>query len=187
MAVTIRSFISVHLSENVREQIARFQTGLKIPGTDIKWVRPENMHITLKFLGDIQPDQIDSIENVIRDVAGSVTPFNVWIRGAGCFPNEHHPRVLWLGIFTKTEIPGHMARDLNGRLAVLGFQTEKRKFKPHLTLGRVRTLKNIGQVVGRMRQEGFESDGFHVNQIHLMQSRLKPSGAEYSVLKSIDL
>ncbi|MFC1569221.1 RNA 2',3'-cyclic phosphodiesterase [bacterium] len=187
MIDTIRSFIAVHLSDRVREQIAEFQSGLKRSAADVKWVRPESMHITLKFLGDIAPDQIKSITNIMHELSRPVNSFMLTIRGVGCFPNESRPRVLWLGIQTDNDVLINIGNGLNAALQDIDFEPEKRSFKPHLTLGRVKSQKNIYDVVQQMHAEGFDSEPFCVDTIHLMQSKLKPSGAEHNILKSIQL
>ncbi|MBN1783320.1 RNA 2',3'-cyclic phosphodiesterase [bacterium] len=187
MAATIRSFIAVHLSDHVREQIAGFQSRLKTCNADIKWVRIGSLHITLKFLGDIRPDQVDPVFRAIADAASAVPPFKLAVRGTGCFPNAARPRVLWLGIHVGDTILARLAESLNGSLSDLGFEKENRPFRPHLTLGRVRSSSRINEVVEAMMREGFESEPFDVDRVSLMQSLLKPSGALYSVLKEIKL
>ncbi|MBN2103985.1 RNA 2',3'-cyclic phosphodiesterase [bacterium] len=187
MAVTIRSFIAVQLTDTIREQISVFQSGLKGLCADVKWVRPVSMHITLKFLGNITSDQIEKITHVMRDIAEPEEPFKVAIRGVGAFPNAKRPRVLWLGIHTEGEALENMAIGLNKALEYMNIEREKHSFKPHLTLGRVKSNKNIEAVIFKMYSNGFESESFRVHHIHLLQSRLKSSGAEYQILKSIQL
>jgi len=187
MAASIRSFIAVHLPDNVREQISLFESRLKRLDSDVKWIRPNNMHITLKFLGDIKQEQIESIANVMFDTAKPIEPFEIIVQGVGAFPNASRPRVLWLGIQSEGKVLENMASELDQMLSRLYFKTDNRVFKPHLTLGRVKSQRKIEEVIQVLFQEGFESRPFCVNHIHLMQSRLKPSGAEYQVLKSIQL
>lgn len=187
MAESIRTFIAAHLSDKVREQIFAFQSDLKRWNADVKWVRPESMHITLKFLGDIFPDQIESITGIMHDVAKLENPFTIHIQGVGCFPNEKRPRVLWLGIQSETDSLVDLANGLNIKLEALGFEPEKRSFKPHLTLGRVKSLKKIENVIESMHEEGFNGTPVLIESIYLMQSYLKSSGAEYKVLKQIQL
>ena len=183
MAVTIRSFIAVHLSDHVREEISKFQSELKRLGADVKWVRPESMHITLKFLGNVTEDQVVSIREIMHSIAQPEVPFEIAIRGVGCFPNEKRPRVLWLGIQSESTALANMANALNTALEKINFEREKRTFKPHLTLGRVKTLKNMDEVIQQMNAHGFDSEPFRIERIHLMKSQLKPTGAEYTVLE----
>ncbi len=187
MAETIRSFISIHLPEFIRDSIAGYQSGLRKLGADIRWVRPENLHITLKFLGDIRVDQIDSVVHSMVRAAASESPFILRIGGAGYFPGERNPRIVWLSIDSETPVLTRLADSLNRDLNTLGFPSEKREFKSHLTIGRFRAPGNTDRIVRYTASNGFQSDPFRIDQLFLMRSDLKSSGAEYTVLKKIQL
>ena len=181
MARTIRTFIAVDLPDAIRHDIRTFQEPLKNTGAHVKWVRPESMHLTLKFLGDVPEDQTDAILLAMQGAVRKNGPFSIALSGTGGFPNLRNPRVLWIGI-------GHGAQELTGlsirineALNPLGFETDKRPYKAHLTLGRVRSQRNIRQVTERM-DDAFESDSCTVNEIILFKSDLNPTGAVYTVL-----
>lgn len=139
------------------------------------------MHLTLKFLGEIPVDrQADVLQSMQKAVRG-LPPFSAALCGAGGFPNLIRPRVLWIGIHQGAEELTKLAVRLNEALVPLGFEIDKRPYKAHLTLGRVRSLRSIGPVIEKL-SDPFESGPFRVNEIHLTKSDLNPAGTVYTVL-----
>lgn len=183
----IRIFIAVNIPESIRNEVFNLQKILRDNNGDIKWVRPESMHITLKFLGNVQEDRIDDIGICIKDAVKQVSPFNVLIKGTGAFPNDRRPRVLWVGIKNEEKILSVLAERIDRSLGKLDFKMEGRKFSAHLTLGRVRSLKNINKIIRIMHTEGFNSSAFTVHEVIIVKSELKPDGAVYTILKRIKL
>jgi len=153
---------------------------------DVKWVRPKSIHITLKFLGDTPTSKIEQLADAAQNAVGGFAPFTVSIEGTGGFPSERRPRVLWIGIHEGDEKLVQLAVLINKALTPLGFALEKRPFSPHVTIGRVRSLKNIDQVVQKMKALDL-AEKFPVNTIEFIKSDLKPTGAEYTVLKEIHM
>jgi 2'-5' RNA ligase len=186
MPSKIRSFIAIHLPEELIARISGFQDRLKRMKGDIRWVHPEAMHLTLKFLGDVDSGQMESIFANMAEAGKSVSPFDLTVRGTGVFPDIRRPRILWLGIESPVELI-QLTHTLNDLLGSLGFKPEEREFHPHLTLGRVRSLQGTEPVIRTMMDSGFTGESFTVKSIFLMKSDLKPSGPEYTILQSIQL
>jgi len=187
----IRAFIAMTLPEPLAGLVSEVQHTLKAQGLRIAWVPSGNVHLTLKFLGDIDPADIDPIADVMFECAQRIEPLTFTARGLGVFPDLRRPRVLWLGI--TGDIPKLLAfqQDLDARLVSLGkgrFKPEDRPFKGHLTLGRIKARLDSGILVKALRETGrVESPAFMVDAIHLIQSRLTPSGSIYMPLRCVVL
>lgn len=181
MAHTIRTFIAVDLPDSARHAIRIYQEPLKQANADVKWVRPESMHLTLKFLGDVPVDQQDAILQAMGETVRSCNPFSTVLAGAGAFPDLNHPRVFWIGIGHGAQELTELSIRLNEALIPLGFEADKRPYKAHLTLGRVRSMRSIRSVTEQL-SESFESESFLVNEVMFFKSDLNPAGAVYTVL-----
>jgi len=187
LARKIRTFIAVDIPDSIREKIARLQAKLKEKKANVKWVRPQTIHITLKFLGDVEEERIDEIGEAIERAVKGFQPFTAFVGGAGRFPNDRKPRVLWVGVKKGGNALSELADRIENECAQLGFEKGKRKYSAHLTLGRVRSSKNIGSVVEAMNSMEFEGGFFEASEVLIMKSDLKPTGAVYTVLKKIKL
>ena len=176
----MRSFIAINLPETVREHIGDFIRNLKSAGGNVKWVRSGNIHITLKFLGELEEHKIENIQDVIKRIASNNKPFQVSLEGKGGFPNLSHPRILWIGIQTGYEALKQIAEDMESSLEPLGFLKEKRSFSPHVTVGRVRSVSDIRSLTERMQKMEFKKTFFKVDQIELIKSDLTPRGPIYT-------
>jgi 2'-5' RNA ligase len=188
MSQTIRSFIAFELPAAVISLLDNVQREIKALGLKARWVRPQNIHLTLKFLGNIDPAAIEDIGQAMADAAGDCAPFTLTVGGIGFFPGIKRPRVIWIGLGGATAVLLNLQCNLADRLATIGFAKEKRSFKAHLTLGRIRQAVNpniLGQAI-----ENYSDSGnlkFSADRIILFKSDLKPSGAVYSHLKQVDL
>jgi 2'-5' RNA ligase len=187
MTEKIRTFIAINIPDHVREAIGEFQKKLKENRADVKWVRPESIHITLKFLGDVESDRIDELVGAIQDASKDNVPFTVSVSGVGTFPNDRRPRVLWVGVKNGAETLSDLAGNIDHALSTMGFEEEKRKYSAHLTLGRVRSPNYIEKTVKDMRSMEFESEPFTVGSIEVMKSQLFKTGAVYTALHHIKL
>ena len=155
---------------------------------NLRWVRPENIHLTLNFLGDIRPAQIGSIAEAVADAAGGFAPFVLTLRGLGFFPRAKCPRVMWVGLGGDTRCLFDLQADLTDRLAEIGFPKEKRPYKAHLTLGRIRQSQPTGRYHQILQQYAdWGNQNFTAERIVLFRSDLKPSGAVYSPLEQTKL
>ncbi len=183
----IRAFIAVTLPESLAALVSETQQTLKVQGLRIAWVPPGNVHLTLKFLGDVSPADIDPIAAVMNACAQRIEPLTFIARGLGIFPDLRRPRVVWLGI--TGDMPRLIAfqQDLDARLVDLGkgrFKPEDRLFKGHLTLGRIKARLDSGILISALRETGrVESHAFTVDAIHLIQSRLTSAGSIYTPLR----
>jgi len=185
---TIRSFIAVELPAAVISRLESMQQELNALGLKAKWVRPANIHLTLKFLGNIDPAAIEDIGQAMADAAGDCASFTLSVDGLGFFPGLKRPRVVWVGLGGATAVLLNLQRNLADRLAKIGFAKEKRSFKAHLTLGRIRQAVNPN-IVNRVIEgySGSANLAFSADRIILFKSDLKPSGAVYSPLKQAEL
>ncbi len=192
---TIRSFIAIELSDEARAAVTRLQSRLKtlVPAQTVRWTAPENIHLTLHFLGNIEAGQVEAVKQVLQ-VSGSALPaFNLSLYGLGCFPNTHRPRIVWTGVLGQTEALVKLYHDLGKRLSVIGYSPEARPYAPHLTIGRVRDglpahqLTRLGQILEREADQVRDLAELHVVEIALMRSDLKPDGPIYTALAQAQL
>jgi 2'-5' RNA ligase len=189
---SVRAFIAIELSEDVLSQVARLQARVRqdLPPGLVRWVRPGGIHLTLKFLGDVERAYLPEIEHALREACASHAPFILRVDGLGCFPNPRRPRVVWIGVQDDGQALGALQRAVEQAIAPLGFPTERRGFHPHLTLGRVKNgrkpaeLEALGAYAERAKVRAGQ---MHVDRVHLMQSDLLPSGAVYTSLAAIPL
>jgi len=184
----IRAFIAIELPAAILEQIDKIEARLKphVPPDCIRWVKADSIHLTMKFLGQVPSDQLDLIEHSLRAAVAAHAPFALEVSGAGCFPNFHRPRVVWIGVQENGHRLHTLQRAVENAISPLGYPTEQRDFTPHLTLGRLARdvrqtdQKKIGDVV-QAAQVG-RLGSWEVTQVALIKSDLKPTGAEYTVL-----
>lgn len=176
----MRSFIAIELPDRVRSALSEFQQELKKCGTDVRWVKPESIHLTLKFLGNISDNDADKITKIIEGTIKNYSCFDLQIRGAGVFPNVKAPRVLWIGV-SGNEILHGFQEETENRMASIGFEKENRKFSPHLTLGRLRSSYRKESLIEKIEMsKDMEFGIIHVEKVALMKSELSSEGAKYS-------
>lgn len=197
-AESLRTFIAIRLSEEVRNSAGALINELKSSGVPVKWVHPENLHLTLKFLGPTEGFRIEQIRQALSSAAEGHTPFDLAFSGAGFFGSSRHPRVIWIAL---SDTPGYQAllniqSDVERTVTPLGFESEDRPYKPHLTIGRVRQERQQGKrsfegLDALVRSlQGNQERAFgasRITAIDLMKSELTPSGARYERLMSIPL
>ena len=185
MPQTIRTFIALELPASIIELLDNVQQEIKSLALRARWVRTENIHLTLRFLGDIDPGHVDRIDEAIHKAAEGFAPFTLALKGVGFFPGIKRPRVIWAGLGGQIRLLIQLQRKLADSLAAIGFPNEKRPFKGHLTLGRIREAVNpdtIRQVIEIYSDLG--SEEFTVGRVALFQSDLKPTGAVYTRLRT---
>ncbi len=184
MPPSIRAFIALELPPSVISLLDKLQENFKSLGLRAKWVRPENIHLTLKFLGNIDSGDIDKIGGAMTGAVKDFDPLTLAARGVGVFPGIRRPRVIWVGLGGQIQLLFDVQRRLEDNLAAIGFPKEKRPFKGHLTLGRFRQAVNTN-TIHRIIQEhaNLSSEEFTANRIILFQSELKPAGPVYSQLQ----
>jgi 2'-5' RNA ligase len=160
------------------------------PPSLVRWTRPEGIHLTLKFLGDVQADWLEDIADALRSACAPHAPFSLSIGGMGVFPNPRRPRVVWIGVDEPTGTLIRLQQDIERAISPLGFPTERRTFSPHLTLGRVKNgrgaaeLEALGQYA---KQAQVRVGEMEAHAVYLMRSDLRPSGAVYTELAEVAL
>ena len=161
------------------------QDQLKESHADVKWELPHQLHATIKFLGDIEERTMPDVLSAIRSATKNISRFTVTYRDVGSFPDNRHPRIVWIGCEEGTGILLQLKSNLDKLLLPLGFAVEDRKFHPHITLGRVKSSRNLYHLTPMLENCTFEPRVAVVEEVFVMKSVLKPQGAEYSVLQSI--
>ena len=185
----IRSFIAIKIPEDIQKKLQGMQEKLKQSAAHVSWVHPENIHLTLKFLGNVEETQLDDIVTGARNSVKGLPPFQLQVGYAGAFPNIRFPRVVWVGV--SDDEGGSLKTlqaELSNNLAQLGFESEKERFQPHLTLGRVRSQKNRSNLLRAIESMvNIWVGEVSVRSLYLIKSELKPTGAEYTDLAEISL
>jgi len=183
----MRSFVAVNLPDTIKDEIGEIIDRLRNAGPKARWVPPQNLHITMKFLDEIGEEQVGPIMGAITLAKDAVEPFDLKLSGFGFFPNENRARVFWIGIEDGFEPLRAFARAIDKQVATLGFMREKRSFAAHITLARFRDPGPVGQLAKAAAHIQYESPPVHVTQVDLMKSVLSPKGAEYTIIDSVEL
>lgn len=183
--MNLRLFIAIDIPEQIKEEISDLIEILKKYDADVKWIQPDNLHLTLKFLGETSDTLPEKIRESLLPIVSSYEPFFISIRSTGVFPHEKHPRVLWIGIVDSDRLQS-LKGDIDQKLSSVGFPMDDKNFHPHLTLGRVRSNKGMLSLMKdfRMFHEKFFGDCI-VDRIKLMKSDLKPKGPVYTCLHDL--
>jgi len=183
----MRCFIAIELPEGVKSALEGLQEEFKKCGVDVRWVKPENIHLTLKFLGNIDEKKVKEIVKRIERVCDKYESFSLEARGVGVFPSLHAPRVLWAGIKGNSPLKW-LQSDVEDEMASMGFKREDREFTPHLTIGRFKSFTDKKELANKIELHKDNSFGWiNVKAIVLMKSDLRPSGAEYTRIAEIPL
>jgi 2'-5' RNA ligase len=177
-----RIFVGCNIPYTKKIKLVRADFKKSLPDSHINWVDPDNFHITLKFLGEISSEQRDDVITVVKDISKNFSPFSFQIKGAGVFKNVKHPRVLWLGL-EETKLFKNLFHSIESGLVPLGFAKESKPFNPHLTLARIKFLKDtvrLGQLIENYK--GVNIDSIQVGSLIVYESLLQKKGAVYSEL-----
>jgi len=181
----MRLFVAVNIPEDIKEKISDMQSRLKKALCDVNWAVADKFHLTLKFLGEVEEEVLPSASECIAKSVSGFGKFRITFSGAGAFPCNEKPKVVWAGINEGKKELERLAANIENGLEKLGYKKENRSYSAHLTLGRVRSFQNISALSKKIiTLEGFESGGFTVESADLMQSLLRPEGPEYKCLRS---
>jgi len=184
----IRAFLAIDLPPGLRPPLAQVQEELKRSGADVRWVPVSNIHLTLKFFGQLPEGEVEPLTQAAQEVAASQAPFELQITTPGAFPSLKSPRVVWVGIGGEVLSLAQFYRRLETALATLGHLPEGRPFHPHLTLGRVRSPAGRERLAKMLKELAVPQwPPFKVNEIILFRSNLSPQGSTYTPLKVIPL
>ena len=184
----MRLFIAINIPDKLRERIWDDARPLREYGDAFRWVAREGMHLTIKFLGEVSVDREESVALALESAATGISPFVLPLGGFGAFPSARRPRVVWAGCESPSALQ-LLQRQVEAKMAEIGFQKEARAFHPHLTLGRLRRNADTSQLkgmVGLFDRLEFTGDVF-VRSVELMLSELTRAGANYTVRKSVEL
>jgi len=188
----IRSFIAIELPDELKLALAQLQDKLKSSRqSGVKWVDPYGIHLTLRFLGNIDADRVSAITEAMEAAAQGISPFHLEVKDVGAFPNLRRVQVIWVGVSGEVGKLGQLQQRLESNLTPLGFTAEARPFTPHLTLARLRNQaslderQRLGQLIASTKFEVAYS--IEVEAINLMRSQLTREGAIYSRISSVKL
>ena len=184
----IRTFIAIKIPRKLEAALDGLLAELRRAGGDVKWVNPASVHITLKFLGEITPDDVARVSRAVESATAGKISFVLSSGAKGAFPNLRRPRVFWVGLQEQHQAQlRELQQDIEKRLEAVGFPREARAFKPHLTIGRVRSLRDIDQVVTAFTRNDFPMIDLPVSEVLIMKSELIRAGAVYSVQQAFPL
>ncbi|MFH1612459.1 MAG: RNA 2',3'-cyclic phosphodiesterase [bacterium] len=187
----IRSFISIELSKTIKSNLIKIQNFLKTSNSDVKWEKQENHHLTLLFLGNIDESQLKQIIPTLNNAMKNFPSFKIKLENINILPNLQDPRVIWLGVSNEKEKIIYLHNLIAKELKNIGVKTEKRKFSPHITLGRIKSNVKINKLITLIRNIKTSNisniDDFKVKQISLMKSILMPKGSIYIPLENFNL
>jgi 2'-5' RNA ligase len=184
----LRTFVAIELDEELRGNLRGLQERLRerISPRSVRWVRPDGIHLTLKFLGDTPLEKVEEVKAALARAAAEVGPFTFTVGDLGCFPHTHRPRVVWVGLQEPTGLLARLRDAVEAHVAPLGFPSERRPFQPHLTLGRVQRhaskseIRELGEAVEAAAPGTI--DEMTAVVVSYIKSDLRPSGAVYTTL-----
>ncbi len=187
----MRAFIAIELPQKIRDFLGRIQEQLETSGADVKWVKPENIHLTLKFLGEIDDKKMSGVSEILDAVAKDKDSFQIRISSLGAFPSTNSPRVIWVGISRGDAETKAIAKELEEKIAQIGIPKEDRPFSSHITIGRTRSTLRREKLVRGLQdlQDNAEKEDltFNATKITLFKSTLTPKGPVYEVLHNASL
>lgn len=183
----IRTFIAIELSSEARQVVSGLVDRLEPSGADVRWIPPGNLHLTLKFLGDVEDRRLDRIAERVREASSGIGAFTLALSGVGAFPSREHPRVYWVGLSGGVEAIRELARRMDAAFEADGVKREGREFAPHLTIGRVRSPRGLAPLASSIDRISFLGPEMVVDQIAVFKSDLRPAGPIYTRLAAVQL
>jgi RNA 2',3'-cyclic 3'-phosphodiesterase len=183
----MRTFIAVPLSMEARALLSELQAKMRSFGADVRWTAISSIHLTLKFLGEIEPAELPRLVTLLRAASASEPSFTLSLRGLGGFPNLRNPRVFWCGLEGELQPLASLQQKVEQACLVAGFAPEERPFQPHLTLGRVRGKSNLQPLLDYIKIASTGEQDFGVREFNIYQSTLRPHGAVYTMLETMAL
>ena len=184
--MAIRSFLAFELPPDIKKSVLLVSKDLRKSGLNARWVKVDNIHLTVVFMGDIREEDVQPIKEEIKEACLGSGPFDISLKGIGVFPKEQRPRVLWLGLDGEIEMISALRDRLRERLGPFGIKREKRPFRPHLTLGRFRRPERKGPGLDDImaRYKDMKGPVCRLEELIMFMSDLRPQGAIYTKLDS---
>jgi RNA 2',3'-cyclic 3'-phosphodiesterase len=183
----VRTFVAIEISQDTKSVIAELQDKLREAEADVSWTRPDNIHLTLKFLGEVSEVLIADIARVCQECAADSPSLAFTLNGAGVFPDMRQPRVLWVGLGGDVGPLVQLQTQLDEKLSAIGFERERKPFRAHLTMGRVKSKRNSDALMTMLKESEPAPMAFNVTEIALIRSQLHPAGSRYTRLASAAL
>lgn len=183
----IRTFICIDIPQEVKQKMGAVQAEMKKHGRGVRWSNSNGIHLTLKFLGDIENEKVQQVIHQAEKACAGFSPFEISVQDTGAFPNFKRPRVFWIGVDEPSGLMLQLHGAIDNSLASIGFEKEQRRFSPHLTLGRVKSDDGLKDVSRALEDMTFEPMHFLARHVVLMKSELRPGGAVYTPLHTIKL
>jgi 2'-5' RNA ligase len=185
----VRTFIAIDLGKLIRDRLIALQANFAKDVAGVKWVGPENLHVTLLFLGEVDNRDLPALCGAVEDVTTTLPSFSIGIEGTGCFPNPRRPRVLWVGVGVGAHEVCTLHDALEPPLLELGcFRREQRQYTPHVTLGRLKSEQApLGLGAALTKHQTWKAGEIAVQEVHVMSSELTPQGPTYAVLSRAKL
>lgn len=179
-----RLFIAVDISDEARRKVSDYMKILRseFPNLRVGWEKPEKLHLTLKFLGDTNEKQLPDLIKTVEKTAAQFSNFELQIAETGVFPNPRNPRILWLGVKDETNSLSEISELVEIKCERIGFKREKRKFKAHLTIARLREPQRSRELANKHLENEFASGEFEASGIVIYESMLQPTGSIYSIV-----
>jgi len=181
-----RTFVCIELPASIRAQAEALQASLAAQNTKIRWVNPANLHLTLRFLGEISRSQVETVCLAVRSAAAGIDAFPIHFSGTGCFPSSRRPRTFWIGVAESADVV-RLFEAVEEQLFTAGFPREARPFSPHLTLGRIRAEGSGARLGETLGQTEFDAAPFPVTEVTVMKSDLRSTGAVYAPIARVRL
>jgi 2'-5' RNA ligase len=184
-----RIFVAVDISDEARRRVSEYSNALRreFPNLRVGWEKPEKLHLTLKFLGETGENQLKDLVGIVEKTALKISKFRLQISETGVFPSPRNARILWLGVKDEKGSLREISEILESECEKLGFAKEKRNFKSHLTIGRLREPQKSNEIAQKHLQNGFEPVEFEVSEIVIYESKLQPAGSVYSAVSKYKL
>jgi len=181
-----RVFVAIEIPADIRQRVAHHIAKLRDELSEVRatWSREENLHLTLKFLGDIPPTRVEALSRAAEHSTRNLRSFELSVAGCGSFPPRGTPRVLWIGIYDPQSLLDQLCAALEDNCSREGFARERRAFNPHLTIARIRKPHSARRLVELHQQMGFETMEFAVEDLKVIRSELSPEGSRYTVLSA---
>ncbi len=184
----IRTFIAIPIPDRLEQAFEELLREMRCTDSGVHWVKPASIHLTLKFLGEITPQSREAVFAAVESAVAGRVSFELHTAGPGAFPSLRHPKVFWIGLQPQNLDPlNQLQADIETHLADRGFPREARTFKPHLTVGRVKSPRNLEKIAGQFGAYPFPNVSIPVREILVMKSELTRQGAMYSVQKAFPL
>lgn len=184
----VRAFVAFELSQDVRQRIINFLSQLMKVESRVKWVSHDHVHLTVKFLGEVEEEKIPPLKDSLSGIAESFAPFSVRVKGTGVFPGIKNPRVIWIGVVDESGNLSRMHNIIDKEMSIYGIPMEQRAFVPHITLGRIKEPRRMDQLLRILVEKRDEDFGeWRINGLTLFKSQLTPEGPIYTQLGNFPL